>query len=91
MVAELQVEVLAGKMGEWMQALIGRTGVEVHTIVMQVCLYLMLQHEEEPPQGVGKESSDQAEKLSKAALKNKRKREAKQRSKDHEVHVSVWS
>ena len=44
-----------------------------------------LQHEEEPPQSVGKEgSNDQSEKLSKAALKNKRKREAKQKAKDHE-------
>ena len=39
---------------------------------------------------MGKESStEQTEKLSKAALKNKRKREAKQRSKEQEVNVCV--
>ena len=37
---------------------------------------------------MGKENSaEQAEKLSKTALKNKRKREAKQRSKEQEVCV----
>lgn len=55
-------------------------------IVVIVMLCLCTQHEEEPPQGVGKEAAgDQAEKLSKAALKNKRKREAKQRSKEQDV------
>ena len=39
---------------------------------------------------MGKESSaEQTEKLSKTALKNKRKREAKQRSKEQEVCVCV--
>ena len=52
----------------------------------------MFQHEEEPPHGVGKESSaEQTEKLSKTALKNKRKREAKQKSKEQEVHSCTYT
>ena len=59
-------------------------------LTMSVSLFLSLslskQHEEEPPQGVGKEGGgDQTEKLSKMALKNKRKREAKQRTKEQDV------
>ena len=60
---------------------------------------MYMQHEEEPPHIVGKEgSSDQSEKLSKAAIKNKRKREAQQKTKDHEqvrvvhngMHPIAW-